>query len=72
MNSASCTTYIGISQNRAYLEYQSMLTSSDGPRTTIFWTELDNLPAELTKNLHSGNPPWKNWQVQSDDTHHLQ
>jgi len=66
MNSAMWMTYVGSSQGRAYLEYQDMLTIGDAPKTVLYWTELESLPADLATQLRSGRPPWTPWSEQSE------
>ena len=57
------TTYIGSSQQRAYLEFgrPSLLYNIIGKqtRTTVYWTELSELPEDIVDQLKAGNPPWK-------------
>lgn len=63
MNSAMWMTYVGSSHNRAYLEFQDMLTLSGKPATVVYWTELDGLPKQLADQLKTGTPPWTPWQL---------
>lgn len=61
-NSALWVSYLGISRNRVYLEYQDMLTLSGKPKTVVYWTELDKLPVDVAKYLKAGYPiaiPWE-------------
>ena len=53
---------VGVSHDRAYLECQDYLTLSGKPVTTVLWTRLRDLPAELADKLRAGNPPWTPWQ----------
>ena len=55
------TRYIGVSDDRAYLEEQNVLTLSGRPRTIVVWTRLEELPDDLAEKLKAGNPPWTNW-----------
>lgn len=51
-------TYIGVSHNRAYLQYNRMPFIGRTQRTIVYWTALSDLPVELVKQLRTGNPPW--------------
>lgn len=59
------TAYIGVSDDRVYIEKQyfaawiSFLTLK--PLTTVVWTHLQDLPPELAVRLKAGDPPWKPW-----------
>jgi hypothetical protein len=64
MNSATWTTYIGSSQTRAYLEYGDVLASGGKSRTIVYWTELEKLPEDVSKELKAGKSPWVPWQEQ--------
>lgn len=58
-------TFIGVSHDRAYLEYQDYLTLSGKPVTTVVWTRLEDLLPELADKLRAGNPPWVPWQTKT-------
>ncbi len=60
-NSLLKFTYIGSSTDRSYLEQIDSLTLRSQPTTTVFWTELNNLPADIKTQLNSGKSPWKPW-----------
>ena len=66
------TTYIGSSTQRAYLEFgrPSYLYNiiGKGTRTTVYWTELSELPKEIADELKAGNPPWKPWRSETNRT----
>jgi len=47
-----------VSRNRAYLEHEDHLTISGKPLTTVYWTDLDSLPVELSKKLKNGESSW--------------
>jgi len=51
INSIQSSSYIGSSGNRAYIETQSLFTFSGKPKTTVFWTELDQLPESDVNKL---------------------
>lgn len=59
------TAYIGVSDDRVYIEEQyfaawiSQFTRK--PMTTVVWTHLQDLPPELAQRLKVGDPPWKPW-----------
>lgn len=57
------TRYIGVSDDRAYLEEHNVL----GPRTIVVWTRLEELPEDLAKELREGKPPWTNWQCNVEE-----
>ena len=61
INSFHWTTYLGKSQQRAYLEYGYPAFVGSGTRTTIYWTPLSGLPENLVKQLKADTPPWKPW-----------
>jgi len=54
ISSATWTTYIGSSQTRAYLEYGDVLASGGRSRTIVYWTELEKLPEDVTRELQAG------------------
>jgi hypothetical protein len=60
VNSVSWVSYIGASQERAYLEYGTTIAMSSKSRTTVYWTELEGLPPELAARIESGAtmPSW--------------
>jgi hypothetical protein len=60
-NSFYWTTYIGISKQRAYLEYGYPAFIGEGMRTTILWTPLAELPKQIVNQLKTGTSPWKSW-----------
>lgn len=62
MNSATWTTYIGSTENRAYLEYADVIAIGQKKRTIVYWTEIDNLPKDIADKLRRGISPWKPWQ----------
>jgi hypothetical protein len=61
MNSFNWTSYIGVSQQRAYLEYGYPALVGSGMRTTVYWTPLADLPSNVVRQLRTGSPPWTNW-----------
>ena len=66
------TSYIGSSAQRAYLEFgrPSYLYNiiGKGTRTTVYWTELSELPEDIAGQLKAGNPPWKPWWTETNKT----
>ena len=59
--SFASTTYIGVSYQRAYLEYEHPAFIGKGNMTTVYWTPLEELPGDLASQLKAGTPPWTNW-----------
>lgn len=53
-NSATDMSYIGVSGNRAYLQYWSFGRWQD----IVYWTPLSELPDDLVARLKAGDPPW--------------
>jgi hypothetical protein len=49
--------FIGITEDRAYLEYRSGITIF-GPRTRVYWTSRDELTPLLERKLKGANPLW--------------
>ena len=68
LNSFHWTTYVGTSPERAYLEFGYPTPFGKGSRTTVYWTPLSELPADIAAQLKSGNPPWKPWQPRTNMT----
>ena len=66
VSSFNWTTYIGCSQQRAYLESGHPPLIGKGSRTTVFWTPLSELPDDIAKQLQAGTPPWKPWRSESN------
>ena len=66
------TTYIGSSKQRAYLEFgrPSLLYNIIGKqtRTTVYWTELSELPEDTAGQLKAGKSPWKPWHSETNKT----
>lgn len=58
--SAEAATFIGTTQNRAYLEYVDSIFPllTKGPATIVCWVELDKLPPEVAEKIKTGQPPW--------------
>lgn len=52
------TAFIGTSGPRVYLErwHAQVLFESE---VTVYWTELSELPAELSSELRAGRNPWE-------------
>ncbi len=59
VNSFHWMTYIGSPSQRAYLEYGHPALIGKGTRTTVYWTELSELPEDIADQLKAGTPPWK-------------
>ena len=58
LHSAHWTTYVGVSGQRAYLEFGHPAIAGSGTRTSVFWTPLSELPEDLVEKLQAGDPPW--------------
>ena len=51
--------YIGSSHDNVYLEFQNYVPLiRTPPVTTVYWTELDSLPSEISEMIKSGHSPW--------------
>lgn len=56
-SSASSERFVGTGTNRIYYEYTNYITLagflklSDKPTTTLYWTELDQIPASFIQQL---------------------
>lgn len=57
INSAFSATLIGVTHQRAYLEYWSGVPHL-GPAHTVIWTPLSELPADVAQKLREGKNPW--------------
>ncbi|MDD2366070.1 MAG: hypothetical protein PHN84_07895 [Desulfuromonadaceae bacterium] len=57
MNSATWTTYIGVTASRVYLEYGDAFGLNSKTRTIVYWTELAGLPHDLRQKLKEGGSP---------------
>ncbi len=64
ISSFETITYLGITKDRAYLEYQL----GNHNFTIIYWTELDSLPNHIQSKMKSGNNPWCPWYQKKKDT----
>ena len=59
MNSVLSATYIGSTHNRVYLEHGNYITFiRKAPITTIYWTEIDSLPKEVSEKIKTRQTPW--------------
>jgi hypothetical protein len=61
LGSFTWETYIGVSDQRAYLEYGHPAFIGKGDMITVYWTSLEDLPDNLARQLKAGTPPWTNW-----------
>ncbi len=68
ISSFSWTTYIGRSEQRAYLEYGHPAFVGGGTRTTVYWTPMSELPGDIAQKLTAGTSPWKPWQSKTNGT----
>lgn len=62
VSSFNWTSYIGSSDQRAYLEYGYPAFIGKGMRMTIYWTPISELPRNIVTQINDGIPPWKNWR----------
>ena len=53
LNSGYWTSYVGCSSSRAYLEYAHPAYIGSGTRTTVYWTELLDLPDDFVAKLEA-------------------
>jgi hypothetical protein len=53
LNSGYWTSYVGCSSSRAYLEYAHPAYVGNGTRTTVYWTNLSELPDDFTAKLEA-------------------
>jgi hypothetical protein len=68
LNSFRWTTYVGASPGRVYLEVGYPAFFGKGTKTTVYWTTLDEIPADIARQLKNGNPPWKPWRPEINMT----
>jgi len=61
LGSFSWNTYIGVSDQNAYLEAGHPAFIGKGNQVTVYWTPLSELPQTLSDQLENGTPPWTNW-----------
>jgi|GEM_PF-1164686 len=62
ISSFNWTSYIGSSEQRAYLEYGYPAFIGKGMRVTLYWTPISELPSNIVTQIKAGIPPWKNWR----------
>jgi len=63
INSFHWTSYVGVSEGRAYLEYGQPAYIGKGTRTIVYWVRLSELPDETANKLKAGDLPWKLWHA---------
>lgn len=61
VGSFAWTSYIGSTQQRAYLEYCHPAFIGRGMQTTVCWTPLSELPSNAVARIKEGTRPWTNW-----------
>ncbi|NLB54898.1 MAG: hypothetical protein GX811_03890 [Lentisphaerae bacterium] len=66
LSSFSWTSYIGSTAERVYLEYAYPASTGKGTRTTVYWTNLTELPEEIANKIRATPAHDKSWY--SDDT----
>ena len=59
-------SYIGTSVDRVYLEQIDSLSLRSKPTTTVFWTELNELPEDIRAQLQLGESPWTPWNQKAE------
>ena len=62
MNSAYGTFYIGHSPDRVYVELAGFHRLFQRHEAVIYWTEMNELPEDLQKQLKDGELPWEPWR----------
>lgn len=62
ISSFNWTSYIGCTDQRAYLEYGYPAMLGNGTRVTVYWTPISELPSNVVAQIKAGAPPWKNWR----------
>lgn len=66
-NSAEGSVLIGTTRERVYLEYQTGITFfTKSPATTVYWTELDNLPDDIVEKIKVGMSPWVSFDCKNN------
>ena len=60
LGSFAWTSYIGSTQDRAYLEYGHPAFIGGGLQVTVYWTFLSELPSNIVAQLKAGERPWTN------------
>ena len=61
LGSATSYDVIGISHDRAYIQYDTIVTLSGRPATYVYWTPLSELPTNIVTDLRNGKDPWRQW-----------
>ncbi|MCH2174187.1 MAG: hypothetical protein MK193_00490 [Lentisphaeria bacterium] len=62
--------YIGVSHDRAYLQYNSNIDPLSERK--VYYVPLDQLPKDLVKELKAGKNPWKKGMDAQRQWHHNQ
>jgi len=63
------TSYIGSTQQKAYLEYGHPAFIGGGMQTTVYWTPLSELPTNIVAQIKTGTRPWTNWMDRVGQDH---
>ena len=58
INSFHWTSYVGSSGSRAYLEYGHPAWIGKGVRSTVYWIPVEELPADVARQIRAGEAPW--------------
>ena len=58
LNSASWVSYLGEKGGKVYLEHGNMITLSEQPSITVYWTEMNDLPESIKLKIISSEDPW--------------
>jgi len=64
VSSFEATRYIGTTSDRAYLQVWTAGRWQD----IVYWTQLSELPPDLSAKLEAGQPPWKSWMDRKAET----
>lgn len=60
LNSAHHTTYVGASKYNAYLEVWRAGVLDKKGSTSLIWTPIEELPADVAEKINAGQNPWEN------------
>lgn len=60
LGSFAWISYIGSTQERAYLEDGHPAFIGGGFQVTVYWTPLSELPSNIVARLKAGERPWTN------------
>jgi len=62
VHSAKWITFLGAGAERAYLEEGTLVSARSllggGPKVTVYWTPLKDLPEDIEGTIRQGGNPW--------------